>query len=117
MSRMFKTHTQEKLIEFVDKKWYVKHTNAEVVIRNVEAVYPFDRADLRYIVDIEFLQDYPDERALRICNAIPEDVVQMSYAGHPVQPGIRTWIARVDLEYLCNVPFGTKAAEILFGKK
>ena len=112
-----KRYSEDKLLELADRKWYVKNTNEEVIVRKVESYYKIDRADVQHMVEIEFLNPEPDARALSYCRARQHRQVWVGpYQGHP-SPDIHVWEAIVDLEYLTPVPFGTPAAEVLFGKK
>lgn len=115
--KVLKTHSQEKLIELANDKWYVKHTDEEVIIRAVEAHHRIDSADLRYVVEIEFVSAEPCVAALQICSARQQRQIWVGpYSGHP-SPDIHIWEARVDLQNLTKVPFGTPAAEVLFGTR
>ena len=104
--------------DIASRPWYVKNTNAEVIVRNVEFRYSDTSDEKTAIVDIEFVEDNPDLNAIKYSGAIlvPDYNVITVYSGHPVQT-IKKYRARVSLDKLCEVPFGTKAAEVLFAKK
>lgn len=109
-------HNRQKLFELANDKWYVKHTDEEVIIRAVESHYRQDRNEILYIVEIEFVNDNPCMLALQTCSARQQRQIWVGpYTGHPA-PDIHIWEARVDLENLTTVPFGTPAAEVLYGK-
>lgn len=107
-----------KAIEIMTSKWYVLHTNEEVVVRSIESSWYEDRNEVKNIAEIEFVNDNPVIQALRLCGATSTvDYTELSYTGHPT-PSRQVWKAIVDMNRcLCTVPFGTKAAEVLFGKK
>ena len=110
--------SEAKLVELLlSGKLYVKHTNEEVVVRKVEAYHKIDRAEVQYTVEIEFVNAEPCSKALEYCSARQHRQIWIGpYQGHP-SPDIHIWEARVGLEYLTPVPYGTPAAEVLFGKK
>lgn len=115
--KVLKHHSQEKLFELANDKWYVKHTNEEVIIRAVEARHQIDRPDIQYIVEIEFVNQEPSVIALQMCSARQQRQIWVGpYSGHP-SPDIHIWEARVDLNNLTKVPYGTPAAEVLFAEK
>jgi hypothetical protein len=101
---------------------YVKNTGEKVFILSCESTYYADRDEVKIIADIRFVSDNPSEYALRLVGAkgIAEPQPQMMYIGHPIpqMPTEMVWTARVDVKKcLSDIPFGTKAAEVLFGKK
>lgn len=114
---VLKVHSQEKLLELADNKWYIKNTNEEVIIRKVDAYYAIHTAEVQYRVEVEFVNSDPCSKALERCRARQHRQVWMGpYAGHP-SPDIHVWEALIDLEYLTPIPFGTPAGEVLFGKR
>ena len=97
--------------------WYIKGTDERVVLKEVTHSYYDDRDEIKILAVIEFVSDYPKQEALQLVAATGKSPT-MLYSGHPVEEFPRIWTALVDMKlYLSRVPFGTKAAEVLFGKR
>lgn len=102
---------------------YVKNTGEQVLLLQCDSTYYADRDEIQIIARIRFMSDNPSKYALKLVGAVglPEPQPQMLYIGHPIPPLPIVnviWEATVDVKkYLSDIPFGTKAAEVLFGKK
>lgn len=97
--------------------WYIKGTDEKVILRQVDQSWYEDRDEIKIIACIEFVSDNPKLEALEKVGATGKYPTMM-YAGHPIEEFPRIWTATVDMKlYLSQVPFGTKAAEVLFAKK
>lgn len=101
---------------------YVLHTSEQVYVTDYSLICYEDRDEYYAELKIKFMSKNPCKLALRkvkaseISASIP--IVNL-YAGHPVQqyPAYVEYTATVTLDQLSTVPFGTTAAEVLFGKK
>lgn len=106
---------------------YVKDTDEKVLLLDLKESWYDDRDEKQLIAHIRFISDNPSDYALRRVGATGKADCVLSnmaigmYAGHPAQPAPPPRIlytATVDVKkHLSDVPFGTKAAEVLFGKK
>lgn len=101
---------------------YVKDTDEKVYILSAEQTFYENRNEIKIIATIRFLSENPNERALKRVGAVgvPDDALPLMYIGHPApqMPTKYVWTATVDVKkHLSAIPFGTKAAEVLFGKK
>jgi hypothetical protein len=105
-------------MELVSQTWYVKNTCEQVLVTKVDCSWYDHSNEIKYTVEVEFLNAEPCERALSVAGAqrIIMDL-HHSYQGHPVQQEQYQWVATLNVKDLSNVPYGTKAAEVLFGKK
>ena len=114
----WKQYSDQKFIELAGEPWYVKNTCEQVIVTKVECEWYAHNNEIKHIVEIEFLNPEPCEKALQKVGAqrLVMDM-QHSYQGHPVMQEQYQWVARLNLKELSNVPYGTKAAEVLFGKR
>lgn len=107
----------EKIVK-QGKPLYVRYTNERVLVMNYHLDYTIEgRPSFR--IDVIFMSDTPCLKAVSTLGGNEELFYDphSQYSGHPVMENRQYKATLNSLKYLSPTPYGTKAAEVLFGKK
>lgn len=112
------TYKQFEKIVKQGKPLYVKYTNERVLVMDYQFDYTI-QGEVDVKINVIFMSDSPCLKAVSTLGGNEELFYDphSQYSGHPVMESRRHKATLNSLRHLSPVPYGTKAAEVLFGKK
>lgn len=112
------TYKQFEFIVKQGKPLYVKYTNERVLVMDYQFDYTI-QGEVDVKINVIFMSDSPCRKAVSTLGGNEELFYDphSQYSGHPAMESRQYKATLNSLRYLSPVPYGTKAAEVLFGKK